>query len=184
MVCFFAIAVSLATLTLAGNIISGNYHESYLSDAKSWTLDLAGPQDVGLPSRTPFEGCLTEISHIITCLYKFSIVARNPTPRYKLEKCAEIDMFHFEQFDVGHVAEKFQEIKGKDYLIQRFGKANTKRRQLLRYHEKHHEKIVGHRHAANQADLFETEAFETDDRTEFTQTATTVSAFVDPAAQE
>lgn len=31
------------------------------------------------------------------------------------------------------------------HLLQRLGKANTKRRQLLKYNEKHHEKIVGRR---------------------------------------
>ena len=143
--------------------------------------------------QTPFEDCLNEISHIITCLYKFSIAVRNPTPRDRFEKCAHIDMSHFEDFDVSHVAEKFPDIDGKNYLIQRLGKANTRRRQLLRYHEKHHQKIAGHRHAANGADVFETQAktyphqFEGDSvgqpNTEFTQTATTVSTFLQPTAQ-
>jgi hypothetical protein len=120
---------------------------------------------------------------------------RNPAPRDRLEKCAHIDVSHYEPFDVSHVAEKFPDIKGKNYLMQRLGKANTKRRQLLRYHEKHHEKIVGHRHAASGADVFETEAaksyphqFEEGSigrpNTEFTQTATTVSTFLQPTAQE
>jgi hypothetical protein len=80
MVRFFTISAFYATLTvLAGNIISGDSHEPNPSDAESWSLDIAGPAETGLPPSTPFEECLAEISHIITCLYKFSIATRNPT---------------------------------------------------------------------------------------------------------
>lgn len=191
MVCFFTAAASHANLTLlAGDILSGDYHPS---DAEPLpTLDTTESEETDLHRRTPFEECLIEISHVITWLYKFSIAIRNPTPRDRLEKCADIDVSHFEPFDVPHVAEKFQGIEGKDYLIQRLGKANTRRRQLLRYHEEHHEKIAGHRHTVNEADLFETKTtvhqFESESidqlSTEFTQTDTTVSTFVQLLAQD
>jgi len=90
---------------------------------------------------TELEDCLKDISHSITCLYKFSIAIQNPAPRDRLERCSKIDVSYFERFDIEHVGQKFPHAAG--YLRERLGNANTKRRQLLKYHEKHHETIVG-----------------------------------------
>jgi hypothetical protein len=54
---------------------------------------------------------------------------------------ASIEVSHFELFDIQHVSHKFPTTP--QYLVDRCGKANTKRRQLLRYHETHHDKIAG-----------------------------------------
>jgi hypothetical protein len=86
------------------------------------------------------EDTLYDITHVITCLYEFSITIRNPAPRDRLEKCSSIDVSHFEPFDIQHVSHKFP--SAEMYLVERLGKANTRRRQLLRYHEKHHHKIA------------------------------------------
>jgi hypothetical protein len=61
-----------------------------------------------------------------------------------------IGMSHFERFDIEHVSNKYQ-LLGEDYqhLIERLGKANTKRCQLLKYHNEHREKIVGRRVAVS-----------------------------------
>lgn len=152
MICFFTVAISSANLTLlAVNIISGEHDNTYTSDAESWSsLDTEGLKASEMPLRAPFEECLIEISHIITYMYKFSIATRNPTPRDRLEKCADVDMSHFEVFDISHVADKFQTIEKSHYLIQRLGKANTRRRQLLRYHEEYHDRIVGQHREADQ----------------------------------
>jgi hypothetical protein len=65
-------------------------------------------------------------------------------------------MTHFEPFDIEHVRNKYDGL-GEDYrfLIERLGKANTKRRQLLKYHHEHHEKIIGRRVAETDTDLNE-----------------------------
>ncbi|KAI5800957.1 hypothetical protein FPQ18DRAFT_63955 [Pyronema domesticum] len=57
----------------------------------------------------------------------------------------KIDMSFFEPFDIEHVSNKFQLGDEYRYLLERLGKANTKRRQLLKYHYDHHEKIIGRR---------------------------------------
>jgi hypothetical protein len=88
------------------------------------------------------EECVTDITHVITCLYKFSITIQNPAPRDRLEKSSSIPISHFEKFDIQHVFHKFPD--AQEYLVERLGKANTKRRQLLMYHELHHHKISGH----------------------------------------
>ena len=48
-------------------------------------------------------------------------------------------MSHFEFFDKAHVANKFPD--AALYLTERLGLANTRRRQVLIYNEKHHKKI-------------------------------------------
>jgi hypothetical protein len=91
---------------------------------------------------TRLEECLVDVAHVITCLYDFSISIRNPVPRDRLQKCAQIDVSHFEWWDIQHVMNKFH---GADEdLLHRLGKANTRRRQLLQYYIKHRETIAGH----------------------------------------
>jgi hypothetical protein len=86
-----------------------------------------------------------EIGNVVACLYRLSITIQNPSSREKLEKMEKIDMTFFETFDTEHIRNKFGIIResGGDWLLERLGKSNTKRRQILRYHETHHEKIVG-----------------------------------------
>jgi hypothetical protein len=93
-----------------------------------------------LPSTTDLEYAFLDISHVITCLYRFSVTLRQPTPRDRFHKYAAIDVSHFEPFDIQHVRNKFPQ--AQKYLSERMGKANTRRRQLLRYHKKHHDKIA------------------------------------------
>jgi hypothetical protein len=60
-----------------------------------------------------------------------------------------IEIGHFEKFDIEHIGNKYRlEIDPEHhYLIECLGKANTKRRQTLKYNEEHHERIVGRRDA-------------------------------------
>jgi hypothetical protein len=54
-------------------------------------------------------------------------------------------MSRFAKFDVAlvrHLSGSSREIPAPEYLIERLGNANTKRRQLLEYYERHHEKIA------------------------------------------
>ncbi|KAF8536480.1 hypothetical protein BDD12DRAFT_912112 [Trichophaea hybrida] len=111
-------------------------HSSDFSDSSSESES----DPVVFKPTNDLERCVLELNHIITCLYKFSIAIRNPAPSDKLRKCSKIDVSHFEYFDQQHVREKFPE--AAEFLIERLGRANTRRRQLLKYHEKHHEKIA------------------------------------------
>lgn len=91
-------------------------------------------------STTELQERFLEINQVISCLYRFSIAIRNPTPRDRLQKYAAIDVSHYEFFDIQHASHKFP--KAEKYLIDRLGKANSRRRQLLKYHEKHHRKLA------------------------------------------
>jgi hypothetical protein len=71
--------------------------------------------DYEIRSTSPLKEAVKEIGNVITCLYRLSITIQSPASCDRLER------------------------------IERLGKANTKRRQLLKYHNEHHEKIVGRR---------------------------------------
>lgn len=68
------------------------------------------------------------------------VTFRQPAPRDRTEKCATIPMAHYEEFDIKHVAHKYP--KAPRFLTERLGRANTKRRQLFKYLELHHDKIA------------------------------------------
>ena len=86
-----------------------------------------------------------DITHIISCLYKFSIAIRNPAPKDRLHKIALIDVSFYKNWDLNHIEEKFRQVDNEfrvaKYLIERLGKANTRRRQLLKYYAAHHKTI-------------------------------------------
>lgn len=92
-----------------------------------------------LDPTTELQERFVETCHVITCLYRFTITMRSPAQRDRLQKCASIDVSHYEFFDIGHASNKFPGVE--QFLIDRLGKANTRRRQLLLYHRKHHTTI-------------------------------------------
>lgn len=122
-------------------------HQSDTLNPDSTRVDETDPTAIP-KSATPLGEVIKEVGHIITCLYKLSIAIQTPTSRDRLEKLEKIDISYFEPHDIEHVKSKHQLPDDKLYLADRLGKANTKRRQLLRYNESHHEKIVGRRLAA------------------------------------
>jgi len=131
--------------------------DSATKEMESWSLDSSvssrESEDLAIASlpETDYEAnihpvsnleeCFVDITHVITCLYDFSISIQNPAPRDRLQKCSTINVSHYEFWDIMHVSHKFQ--SADDALINRLGKANTRRRQLLKYHQKHHKTIAG-----------------------------------------
>lgn len=82
---------------------------------------------------------------------------RNPAPHDRLVKAVSIDTSYYEIFDLGHVRSKFPAAKvmssdchtlnvancmGKEHLAIRLGKSISRRRQYLKYCERHHKKLA------------------------------------------
>lgn len=65
---------------------------------------------------------------------------RNPTPRDRYAKAASFNPFDA-SYDVGHVYEKFPHLRSKLWLMEKLGRAITRRREFLRYRETHREKL-------------------------------------------
>ena len=95
-------------------------------------------QEAGL---SEFEYLMSEITHIITCLYKFTATIQHPAPKDRLHKIALTNISYFEDLDIKHIDKMFcptdpqNNFRVAKYLSERLGKANTKRRQLLNYYK-------------------------------------------------
>ncbi|KAF2267558.1 hypothetical protein CC78DRAFT_576928 [Lojkania enalia] len=110
------------------------------SDSES---DISG-DDVPYPSEgeagaTELQQLASNVAETITCLMRLSIAIRNPAPHDQFKESTQIDTSHFETFDIDHVRQKFP--KAPDYLIERLGRAISRRRQYLRYREEHRKKL-------------------------------------------
>lgn len=92
---------------------------------------------------------MSDITHIITCLNKFSTGIRNPAQTERLHKIVRIDVSFYEDWDINHIKEKFCQVHSQntfrvaEYLVERLGKANTTRRQLFESYA-YSEKISKH----------------------------------------
>lgn len=85
---------------------------------------------------------LTEVSEVVNCLYRLSMSVRNPTGTQRYIKSAHIDTSYYERYDLEHVAQKFP--AAKEGLVERLGKAISRRRQYLKYREMHAAKLSQH----------------------------------------
>lgn len=93
---------------------------------------------LSVESTTELEEIRSAVANTITCLYQMSILIRRPAQHnWKRSYTAEVKAF--EPFDVNHVREKFPHANYE--LIQRLGKAITRRRGYLRDRERHRAKL-------------------------------------------
>ena len=91
---------------------------------------------------TDIEYVVSNITHIITCLYKLSMLIQNPAPRDRLHKSQAIPVAHFLPYEKKHIQDKFPNAPA--FLVDRLARANVMRRQLLKYYQRHQRKIVGY----------------------------------------
>lgn len=77
---------------------------------------------------------------IVANLYKMSIVIRSSNLNDdRLLKMSKIDVSYYEPFDLQHVKNKFPLADEK--MVERLGRAISRRRQYLKYRESHNEKM-------------------------------------------
>lgn len=104
-----------------------------------------------IKSNAPISETKTQISHIIAYLYRLSIAISSPAPQDRLERMTSNSMSHFETFDIDHIGNKYKFDDKNRYLLDRLGKANTKRRQLFKYYEDRHQRMIGRRPTSSEA---------------------------------
>jgi hypothetical protein len=73
------------------------------------------------------------------CLFQMSILVRKPAQHDLLVGSRKADVTAFEPFDYSHVLDKFPKADKK--LVSRLGHAITRRRQYLKYRERHAMKL-------------------------------------------
>ena len=77
----------------------------------------------------------------ITSLFKASVFIRRPVPNDRYAKSKNLDPYD-DRYDIQHAGQKFPKAyQQSPWLIERLGKANTKRRQYFRYRQLHREKL-------------------------------------------
>jgi hypothetical protein len=97
--------VGITILSTDDNTETEEGLESWSSDSSISSLD---PRDtVCEPEPEPLtepinklKECFSDIAHVITCLYDFSIAIQNPAPKDRIQKCASIEVCHFEEWDI------------------------------------------------------------------------------------
>ena len=93
-----------------------------------------------LPMPSELSQILTSIAEDINCLFRLSVSIRNPAPHDRFKQTSLTDTSHFEPFDVQHVRSKFS--AAPEGVVERLGKAISRRRQYFRYRELHHQKMA------------------------------------------
>jgi hypothetical protein len=89
---------------------------------------------------TELEQLVVYISNTIDCLLRISLVIQKPAPHDRFIKSGRFDQSFRQPWDEQHVRDKFPDIP--EWLSERLGKANSRRRQFLEYRKAHHERIA------------------------------------------
>lgn len=109
-----------------------------LSDSDS-EGSVAEAEDPDEEPTTELAQLASNMAEINSCLMRLSLAIRNPAPHDQFKESSHINVTHYETFDVDHVRGKFP--RASDYLVERLGKAISRRRQYLRYREEHRKKL-------------------------------------------
>ena len=126
--------------TSGSAVLSGRrlpYEEEDSSDSESSEYASENPQS---DSKGELQKILIAIKQIVDLLYELSIVIRNATPLDKFSKAANENVSHFQVWDLRHTQEKFPQLED-NFLVKRLANANTRRRQIFKYLEKHQAKL-------------------------------------------
>ena len=90
--------------------------------------------------KTELKQLQSSMVETVTCLFRLSMAIRSPAPHDQFMTSKNIDTSYFEEYDIKHVRQKFPMAEG--YLVNRLGRAISRRRQYLKYREAHHRKLA------------------------------------------
>ena len=91
--------------------------------------------DPGTLLFTHIEYNTLDIQQAVDCLYRASMDLQRQKTINRYDKCSDIDTSFFEPFDINYTRQRFP--TAREFLLQRLGKAISKRRQWLKYREEH-----------------------------------------------
>jgi hypothetical protein len=80
-----------------------------------------------------------DVSEILDCLFRLSVSIQNPAPHDRFKQASLTNTSHHEPFDISHAREMFP--LAETALIERLGRALSRRRQYFLYREMHHKKL-------------------------------------------
>jgi hypothetical protein len=97
--------------------------------------------DYRVPSEPQLKDFSDQVGEIVTSLMRLSVIMRKPVPHDHIMKWQDIlDTSFYEQVDISHVQHKFP--NADKSLVERLGKAISKRRHYLKYRESHSQKMA------------------------------------------
>ncbi|KAI1417942.1 hypothetical protein F5Y13DRAFT_199073 [Hypoxylon sp. FL1857] len=105
-------------------------------EAEDSDQDPGGPVDRYVEFETELDQISADVAEVVDCLLRLSVSIRNPAPHDRLKASARIDASPYNAHDISHVAETFRLADPK--LVERLGKANSRRRQFFMYRASHH----------------------------------------------
>lgn len=120
--------------------------------------------DSGLPGLKPLSpsetisNVLEFVSSTVKSLLRISMAIQNPAPQDRYLSAKTIDTSYYEHFDVEHVRSLYDANRLPDYLIHRLGRANTSRRQFLKYSQAHRARLASGIHGIESGDTKSTVA--------------------------
>jgi len=128
-----------ASSIVRGDVENRTWKLGYISDSED-SEDSEGDEE--FPQTSELDQRFSAMNATCTNLMKLSMIIRNSPSRDDYLKAAS--RYNFDsRYDTGHVKEKYGSAKGsKDWLLERFGKGITRRRQFLKYREEHHGKLA------------------------------------------
>ncbi|KAL3467225.1 hypothetical protein BJX64DRAFT_283947 [Aspergillus heterothallicus] len=88
---------------------------------------------------TEIQAIYTSLVHIVSNLYQLSMIIRQPAPHDRIVARDKPDIQAFKFFDRQHISDKYNVLE--EFLIDRLSMAMSKQRALLKYRERHHEKL-------------------------------------------
>lgn len=88
---------------------------------------------------TETDQILADVVETVNCLLRLSVTIQNPAPHDRFMESASTDTTHYQPFDIQHVRAKYPQ--AEDDIIERLGKAISRRRQFFSYREAHHCKL-------------------------------------------
>jgi hypothetical protein len=91
-------------------------------------------------STTELQQLVDSTGTLVTDLMQLSSTIRNPAPHDLFKQSRDIDISHFESYDIQHVRDKYP--TAKQFLIERMGRAISRRRLYLRYREDHRARLA------------------------------------------
>ncbi|KAK8868941.1 hypothetical protein PGQ11_007519 [Apiospora arundinis] len=112
---------------------------SLLDDAANLLRNPEVSEDLeDLDRSTDMEDIILHIGRTITSLMRLSIAIQSSAPHRRFVQSHDTRVY--QKVDIDHVSEKYR--KSDKQLQQRLGKANSYRRQYLKYREDHHNRIA------------------------------------------
>ncbi|KAJ9498470.1 hypothetical protein H2202_006157 [Exophiala xenobiotica] len=113
--------------------------EEVLTEVDSDKDDGDSLRDEGESEGTEMEQIYRGLIDTINCLFQLSMIIRRPIQHDRLLGTRKVDTIIFEPYDRTHVAQKYPQLE--QVVVDRLGSAISRRRAMLKYHERHHAKL-------------------------------------------